>query len=173
MGLGSGFGGALRATAPQAQFSMPTVANPITTPEGKVLGYGAQTGPTTRHIIPETKTGALDASTRKEIDLLSREKTGLDKEMSGVGWEAEEPLPEFKAKHDATRSRRAFVQKRLAELLPGAYGGSSAQSSKPVAVSGQGTKEDPARPETEEQFKSIPSGSIYRNPSDGKLYRKK
>ncbi len=44
---------------------------------------------------------------------------------------------------------------------------------KVVGVLGQGTRDDPARPQTQEQMDSIPKGAIYRDPASGKLYRKK
>jgi len=100
---------------------MPTVAQPVTTPEGEVLGYGAATGPTTRRIIPKVKAGTLDASTRKEIDLLAREKSNLDKEMSTPAWEIKASLPEFKKEVDAAKSRRDFIDRRLSELMPTAF----------------------------------------------------
>ena len=34
------------------------------------------------------------------------------------------------------------------------------------------TRESPAAPKSEADFNALPSGAIYRNPSDGKLYRK-
>lgn len=46
-------------------------------------------------------------------------------------------------------------------------------TAKPVAVLGSGTESDPAKPNTKEQFDSIPSGSYFLNPADGKLYKKK
>jgi len=65
------------------------------------------------------------------------------------------------------------ISKTLTEMPKGATPRVSAPTKKTVAVPGQGTREDPARPETDEQFQSIPSGAVYKNPSDGKLYRKK
>jgi hypothetical protein len=46
-------------------------------------------------------------------------------------------------------------------------------STRRVGVLGQGTREDPAKPTTQEQFDSMPSGTIFINPKDGKLRQKK
>lgn len=147
---------------------MPTVAQPVTTPEGEVLGYGAVTGPTTRRIIPKAKSGTLDAAARKEIDLLTREKAALDKEIGGTIWIAQsdektgEPLPEYKAQHEAALSRRAFIDKRLGELLPGAY---------PAAVSTNAPAGTPIKVTSKAQRDTLPKGTIYVGP-DGRTYTK-
>lgn len=75
--------------------------------------------------------------------------------------------------YDEIQSKLLDVRKHRDALVPPAKGTNAPASAKPIAVSGQGTREDPARPETPEQMDSLPSGAIYRNPSDGKLYRKK
>lgn len=46
------------------------------------------------------------------------------------------------------------------------------QGGTPASVSGAGTRESPYTPTTQAQFEALPSGAIYKNPADGKLYRK-
>lgn len=78
--------------------------------------------------------------------------------------------PTVKAKIDEWTGQRDELKRKLAELVPGGY---SATPQKPVAVLGQGTRSDPARPTSKEQFNSLPSGAFFINPSDGKLRQKK
>jgi hypothetical protein len=65
------------------------------------------------------------------------------------------------------------ISKTLTELPKSAAPRVSAPAKKTIAVPGQGTRNDPARPLTKEQFDSMDSGMFFINPSDGKIRQKK
>ncbi len=74
------------------------------------------------------------------------------------------------AKYGGSRTQAQIAKRK--ELL----GGKSAPAATIDAQAGSktpaGTQDDPHRPTTKAELDALPSGAIYLNPSDGKLYRK-
>jgi hypothetical protein len=116
------------ATSPvvsAARLNQPAPVTPapqeVTLPSGQRGVRAGRYGEQFHYEPKPPASGTLDAATRKEIDLLSREKATLDKEMSSGSWQAKAGLPEYASEQDAAKSRHTFITKRLGELLPGAY----------------------------------------------------
>jgi len=204
MGLGSGFSGALRATAPVAPptvlknpgmpdayvdargtphfvpaSAMPkpplgTKAEAITDPDGNILGYRAPTGPSTGTIINRTPPeGKLSDQQRLRAADLRKQRDMLTEQMKGLAWEMRVKAggPENEKYISEKQDKATAIDAELSKL-EGVAPPAPAPAKK-VAVPGQGTKEDPARPTTPEQFQSIPSKMWFVNPKDGKLLQKK
>lgn len=150
-----------------------TTAVPITDPSGNILGHRAATGPRTGSIIQRAPApGSVTQEKRMTVDALKAQLRDVERSISQNA--AFGASPATKAKLDEWGRQRDELKRKLAELVPGGYSIIPPPvSSGAVGVRGQGTREDPARPETQEQFNSIPSGAIYLNPKDRRLYRKK
>ena len=198
MALGSGLGTALRATTPDAaptKLEMPgmppavmangrpywppasampdeplsTTAVPITDPAGNILGHRAATGPRTGTIVQRASSpGSITQEKRLVVDALRGQLRDVEKAIADNTLLS--ATPAVKAKIDEWTGQRDELKRKLAELVPGGY---SIAPPKSVSVLGQGTRSDPARPTTKEQFNSLPSGAFFINPSDGKLRQKK
>ncbi len=110
---------------------------------------------------PTPKEGSLNDTQKATLTDLRREETAIRSTL---------PSRVTNPAYIAATNRLAEIKASRDAILNSApvSGGSSS-----VAVTGQGTKDDPALPQNETQMKSIPSGSIYRDPKSGKLFRKK
>jgi hypothetical protein len=195
--LGAGYAAALKAqvTMPETRYVAPTGGAPgyVMDPRG-VPHFPPGTGQQTPHqlgeLIPvrDPATGEVIANV-----IATGPQTGHVQKLEGAILTAPQQVQVQRARITAinaqlanaysikdAKERDKFIAEKSAELneisktlteMPKPR--VSAPTKKTVAVPGQGTREDPARPETDEQFQSIPAGAVYRNPSDGKLYRKK
>jgi len=204
--LGSGYGAALRATAPEQKTPAPEVVNLPGMPPGVRSGrYGErfQFPPASATELPigTEMSVAKDPETGKRLGLWARTSRGarrlvLDPVEKGLTpgnrisiynsqariiADELDSVPAMVAIKDPKNPQHSYytgLHLKLKEIKDnldalGKEGRAPAIVAQPVAVLGQGTREDPVRPETQAQMDSIPSGAIYRNPSDGKLYRKK
>ncbi len=192
MGLGAGYGNALRASAPvgQTRYVAPTggapgyVVDPRGTPHfppntekptwvpetADVPGHYETRGGAVHFPPKPTKTSMSDID-RMKLQKLYTSKENLEKEIGGASAETQ-ATPGWKMLHQGDIDRLAKTQQDI-NALETKYGGTDAEPKKSVAVLGQGTREDPARPMTKEQFDSIPSKAYFINPADGALRQKK
>ncbi len=144
-----------------------TEAVPITDPSGRVLGYRAPTGPRSGTVLDRTPlAGSMPAEKRITIDALRDELKVVEKNIVDNAL-----LPKMKPKIEAWEKRANELRGQLSEFLPQAF--PKVEAPRSMAVMGQGTREDPARPMTKAQFDSMPSGAFFVNPADGKLRQKK
>lgn len=199
MALGSGFAGALRASepapvptklelpgmppavqigrnvqfppAPPISLMQPEArtAQPITTPDNKVIGYDIGGGKTISQ--PKLAEGKLTDQQKARLTDLRKQRDVLTKEMSDFTWEGRVRAggPENE-KYVADKTSKAQA---LDDEIARIEGVEPTRAAKPVAVLGQGTKDDPAKPKTNEEFASLPSKAWFINPKDGKLMQKK
>ncbi len=164
----------------QLPSAMDTTLVPAVDPDsGERVGLLSRSGPRTQRYIPDRATGLNPA---QEVAGLRARSSALEQQYMINN--PPKGSPEEKRIQDALLT----IDQRLEELTTGkggtAKGASGAATvlapapavgvTKPVVgVLGQGTRDDPARPETAEQFDSMLPGTIYKNPKDGQLYRKK
>lgn len=178
LAFGSGFGTALRTTTPATQFN----PREVQVGPNKLV----ETAPNRFSFPPST----ASLENQKRVGTEMTTPSGLHAVWVGPNQirltekaESKELTPAQLLDYaDSLRFSRSPTDKAKAQAIMDFIGEkvqkqitppTVAKSGASVSVLGQGTKEDPARPETKEQFDSMPSGAIYRNPSDGKLYRKK
>ncbi|MEQ8394975.1 hypothetical protein [Thalassobaculum sp.] len=121
----------------------------------------------------------IDAPLRKQIE------DGIRKDIAGkVSRDASGRKNMWKGEKEefdgVTRAEweQAETERRIAEKMADIFGRGDDPTPKPKAPAGKtesktsGTREDPYKPTTREEFTAIPSGAIYINPADGKPYRK-
>lgn len=107
-----------RIPVPLPAFTTPsTTAQPVTTPEGKVLGYSAITGPRSARIISAQREGSLSDVEKAQLRNLEKRQAAIQKEMDSSNFQLQEPLPEYKPAHDKMRSELAQITEHMNSLL--------------------------------------------------------
>lgn len=196
MALGGGYGSALKAVTPPPTFNPrqttvggtkmvetapnrfqqvrdqpPSLAMPTAMDVDGVKMV--QTAPNHFQQVREPAVGKLREIDKLKLTQKYKQRAKLEEEMTGPGWTAQ--LQAGGAFEKITGDKIAKAKQLDAEIaaLEAGAGTAVAAPAKPVGVLGQGTKTDPARPTTPEQFDSVPSKAWFINPKDGKLYQKK
>lgn len=178
MAFGSGFGTALRAATPAPQFNprevqvgpnklVETAPNRFSFPpstaslENQKRVGTEMTTPSGLHAVwvGPNQIRLVDKGDEKELTPSQLISYAESLQFS--------PNPTNRAKAAAIMD---FIgQKAQKQIAPP----TATKSGVSVSVLGQGTRSDPARPTSKEQFNSLPSGAFFINPSDGKLRQKK
>jgi len=107
---------ALTAGQTPAPVPFSNVANPIKTPEGEVIAYGAESSAKGRHILPVPKpkpSGTLTDVEKSQIHRLEKRESDLEKEMGSSGWMAQEGLPEYVESHKQKQKELQDIKARL------------------------------------------------------------
>lgn len=147
--------------------------------QGNPMGTGFSTGPRSRTVIRTPSAGSLTETESAENQLLMQKRRSLENQLDSIiSFRGDQPKSAYNPQYQSLTNQLGQIDAILQKRLPGAFpSGTSAPAKatpqKPVAVLGQGTRSDPARPISKEQFNLLPSGAFFINPSDGKLRQKK